>query len=51
MVEYWSWGGAFVTMALLFFLLARIALRAIQKAQEMSQAQRANDCSQEAVTI
>ena len=39
MVEYWSWGGAFVTMALLFFLLARIALRAIQKAQEMSQAQ------------
>ena len=51
MVEYWSWGGAFVTTALLFFLLARIALRAIQKAQEVSQAQRANDCSQEAVTI
>jgi uncharacterized membrane protein YdjX (TVP38/TMEM64 family) len=51
MVEYWSWGGAFVTMALLFFLLARIALRAIQKAQEMSQAQRANDCSQEVVTL
>ncbi len=51
MVEYWSWGGAFVTMALLFFLLARIALRAIQKAQEMSQAQRANDCSQEVVMI
>jgi len=50
MVEYWSWGGAFVTTALLFFLLARIALRAIQKAQEMSQAQRANDCSQEVVT-
>lgn len=51
MVEYWSWGGAFVTTALLFFLLARIALRAIQKAQEVSQAQRANDCSQEVVTI
>jgi uncharacterized membrane protein YdjX (TVP38/TMEM64 family) len=51
MVEYWSWGGAFVTTALLFFLLARIALRAIQKAQEMSQAQRANDCSQEVVMI
>jgi uncharacterized membrane protein YdjX (TVP38/TMEM64 family) len=51
MVEYWSWGGAFVTTALLFFLLARIALRAIQKAQEVSQAQRANDCSQEVVMI
>lgn len=30
-VEYWTWGGAFVTTALLFFLLTRIALRAIQK--------------------
>src|SRR6266536_754877 len=29
-IEYWTWGGAFVTTALLFFLLSRIALRAIQ---------------------
>jgi uncharacterized membrane protein YdjX (TVP38/TMEM64 family) len=32
-IEYWRWGGAFVTTALLFFLLSRIALRAIQKAE------------------
>src|SRR5713226_6997306 len=30
-VEYWTWGGAFITTALLFFLLTRIALRAIQR--------------------
>jgi uncharacterized membrane protein YdjX (TVP38/TMEM64 family) len=33
LIEYWRWGGAFVTTALLFFLLSRIALRAIQKAE------------------
>jgi uncharacterized membrane protein YdjX (TVP38/TMEM64 family) len=32
LIEYWSWGGAFITAALLFFLLTRIALGAIQKA-------------------
>ncbi len=34
MIEYWTWGGAFVTTALLFFLLSRIALRAIQSSPE-----------------
>jgi uncharacterized membrane protein YdjX (TVP38/TMEM64 family) len=51
LVEYWSWGSAFVTAVLLFFLLGRIALRAIQKAQDVSEAQRTSDCSQEKVTI
>jgi uncharacterized membrane protein YdjX (TVP38/TMEM64 family) len=31
LVEYWTWGGAFVTTALLFILLTRMALRTIQK--------------------
>lgn len=30
-VEYWTWGGAFITTALLFFLLTRIALGTIQR--------------------
>jgi uncharacterized membrane protein YdjX (TVP38/TMEM64 family) len=51
LVEYWSWGSALVTAALLFFLLGRIALRAIQKAQEVSEGQPTGDCSQEKVTI
>lgn len=51
LVEYWSWGGAFITAALLFFLLGRIALRAIQKPQDVSEAQRPSDCSQEKVTV
>jgi uncharacterized membrane protein YdjX (TVP38/TMEM64 family) len=29
-IEYWTWGGAFVTTALLMFILGRIAYRAIQ---------------------
>jgi uncharacterized membrane protein YdjX (TVP38/TMEM64 family) len=33
-IEYWKWGGAFVTTALLFFLLSRIALRAIHKSED-----------------
>src|SRR5216684_1450787 len=33
-IEYWTWGGAFVTTALLFFFLSRIALRAIQSSPE-----------------
>jgi uncharacterized membrane protein YdjX (TVP38/TMEM64 family) len=36
-VEYWTWGGAFITTALLFFLLTRIALRAIQRSPADSQ--------------
>jgi uncharacterized membrane protein YdjX (TVP38/TMEM64 family) len=30
LVEYWTWGGAFITTAVLFILLTRIALRTIQ---------------------
>jgi len=30
MIEYWIWGGAFVTTALLFIVLGRIAYRAIR---------------------
>src|SRR5881275_2635931 len=37
LVEYWTWGGAFLAAALLFILLTRIALRAIQGSQELSQ--------------
>lgn len=33
-VEYWIWGGAFVISALLVMVVSRIAVRAIQKAQE-----------------
>jgi uncharacterized membrane protein YdjX (TVP38/TMEM64 family) len=33
MVEYWTWGGVFVTTALLFVLLTRMALRAIQNSK------------------
>jgi uncharacterized membrane protein YdjX (TVP38/TMEM64 family) len=29
-IEYWTWGGAFVTTVLLMFILGRIAYRAIQ---------------------
>jgi uncharacterized membrane protein YdjX (TVP38/TMEM64 family) len=31
LIEYWTWGGAFVTTALLFIVLTRIALREIQR--------------------
>jgi hypothetical protein len=30
MIEYWIWGGAFVTTALLLVVLGRVAYRAIQ---------------------
>src|SRR5216117_531847 len=33
MIEYWIWGGAFVTTALLLVLLGRLAYRAIQASQ------------------
>ncbi len=32
-IEYWTWGGAFVATTLLFIILSRIALRAIQKSE------------------
>jgi uncharacterized membrane protein YdjX (TVP38/TMEM64 family) len=33
-IEYWTWGGAFVTTALLLLVLGRIASRAVQVADE-----------------
>jgi uncharacterized membrane protein YdjX (TVP38/TMEM64 family) len=33
MIEYWVWGGAFVTTALLLIVLGRVAYRAIQTSQ------------------
>jgi uncharacterized membrane protein YdjX (TVP38/TMEM64 family) len=36
LVEYWTWGGAFFTTALLFILLTRIAWRAIRRSKELS---------------
>jgi uncharacterized membrane protein YdjX (TVP38/TMEM64 family) len=33
MIDYWIWGGAFVTTALLLVVLARVAYRAIQTSQ------------------
>jgi hypothetical protein len=34
MIEYWIWGGAFVTTTLLLIVLGRIAYKAIQTAHE-----------------
>jgi len=50
MMEYWTWGGAFVTTALLFFLLSRIAIRAIQRSQETLQSQSSARRTEEAVS-
>lgn len=36
MIEYWTWGGAFVTTALLLLVLARIATRAVQTSEATS---------------
>jgi uncharacterized membrane protein YdjX (TVP38/TMEM64 family) len=36
MIEYWVWGGAFVTTALLLVVLCRIAYRAIQTSHNTS---------------
>ena len=47
-VEYWTWGGAFITTALLFVLLTRIALRAIEKSSSASNS-RAEDRSAEEI--
>src|SRR5437016_11587770 len=35
-VEYWTWGGAFLSTALLFILLTRIAFRTIRRSKELS---------------
>ena len=36
MIEYWIWGGAFVTTALLLVVLGRIAYRAIQTSHNLA---------------
>ena len=36
MIEYWTWGGAFVTSGLLLIVLGRIAYRAIQTSHNSS---------------
>jgi len=38
-VEYWTWGGAFLTTALLLLVLGRIASRAVQTARTASHSQ------------
>ena len=37
-VEYWTWGGAFVVSALLLIVLSRIATRTVQNAQRATYA-------------
>jgi len=37
-IEYWIWGGAFVTTALLLVVLGRVAYRAIQASRESAEA-------------
>jgi uncharacterized membrane protein YdjX (TVP38/TMEM64 family) len=39
MIEYWIWGGAFVTTALLLVVLGRIAYRAIQTSHNSASSQ------------
>jgi hypothetical protein len=34
-LEYWTWGGAFITTVLLLVVLGRVARRAIQTAPEL----------------
>jgi len=51
MIEYWTWGGAFVITALLFALLSRIALRAIYNSQAASQSRCGKDCCEEMVIM
>lgn len=40
MIEYWIWGGAFVTTALLLVVMGRVAHRAIQTAHAASEVER-----------
>lgn len=37
LIEYWTWGGAFVTSALLLVVLGRIAYRAIQTSRDFAE--------------
>ena len=45
MVEYWIWGGAFVTTALLLILLGRIAHAAIQTLHNPAESEKADSAS------
>jgi len=38
MIDYWIWGGAFITTALLLVVLGRVAYRAIQTSQSSAEA-------------
>jgi len=40
--EYWVWGGAFMTTALLFFVLSRVSLRALQEPEKTDEPPRAD---------
>ena len=37
MIEYWTWGGAFITTGLLLLVLGRIAYRAIQTSRQVEE--------------
>lgn len=43
MIEYWTWGGVFVTTALLLVVLGRVAYQAIQASQASTGASGATD--------
>jgi hypothetical protein len=43
MIEYWIWGGVFVTTALLLVVLGRMAYQAIQASQASAGASSARD--------
>src|SRR5947209_5307845 len=51
MIEYWTWGGAFVTTALLFALLTRTALRAVQNSQSTASRLHSQEDCQEKMII
>src|SRR6267378_4551985 len=48
-VEYWTWGGAFLTTALLLLVLGRIASRAVQTVQTTSTASHNQTNQQESI--
>ncbi len=50
-IEYWTWGGAFFTTALLLLVLGRIASRAVRTAQTASTTSYSQSNRQEASSI
>lgn len=46
MIEYWTWGGAFLTTALLLIVLGRIAYRAIQTSHRLEETRESQRNSQ-----